>query len=220
MKLFTSVGPNPRVVMMFMAEKNIEIERVPVDILQGENRRADHLRRNPLGQTPTLQMDDGGYLSEVLPICEYLEELHPRPALIGETPEERAEVRMWSRRIDLNICETISTGYRNSEGLPLFKDRILTAPEIAPGMKRMAANRLQWLDGQIGGRPFVCGARFTLADILLFCFVEFAENFGQPLDRDLTALRTWFDRVGRRPSALASRLDRPTRPPVKSPAEN
>ena len=101
MKLFTSIGPNPRVVRMFMAEKGIEIPLESVDLMGGENRREPYTGRNPAGQIPCLELDDGRHLAEVTAICEYLEELHPTPPRIGATPEERAETRMWVRRIDL-----------------------------------------------------------------------------------------------------------------------
>src|SRR5215831_14090840 len=117
MKLYDSIGPNPRIVRIFMAEKGIDMDKQTVDIRAGENRQEAHLKRNPHGQMPTLGLDDGSFLSEVTAICEYLEEKHPSPALIGSTPEERAECRMWTRRVDLNICEPAANGFRFGEGL-------------------------------------------------------------------------------------------------------
>ena len=93
MKLYDSVGPNPRVVRMFMAEKGIEVPKQTVDLRKGENREAEHLKRNPHGQMPTLELDDGSYLSEITAICEYMEEKHPAPPMIGATPEQRAEIK-------------------------------------------------------------------------------------------------------------------------------
>ena len=149
MKLYNSIGPNPRIVRMFMAEKGIEMPKQTVDLRGGENRQAEHLKRNPHGQMPTLELDDGSYLSEITAICEYLEEKKPKPALIGATPEERAECRMWTRRVDLNICEPLANGYRFGEALKFFEKRIPVAPEASPGLKMIAANRLQWLNGQM-----------------------------------------------------------------------
>ena len=203
MKFYNSVGPNPRVVRMFMAEKGITIPAQQVDLMKGENRQADHLKRNPHGQMPALELDNGAYVSEILAICEYLEETHPKPPLIGSTPEERAETRMWTRRIDLNICEPMANGFRFSQGLPLFQNRIVCVPEAAEGLKRIAADRLKWLDGQMEGRKFVCGARFSLADILLFCFVDFGGQVGQPLDASNKNLTGWLAQVKDRASAKA-----------------
>jgi glutathione S-transferase len=135
MKLYDTVGPNPRVVRMFMSEKGIEMPKQTVDLRKGENRETEHLKRNPHGQMPTLKLDDGNYLSEITAICEYLEEKHPNPPLIGTTPEERAECRMWTRRVDLNICEHMGNGYRFGEALKFFEKRIPCAPEASPASR-------------------------------------------------------------------------------------
>jgi glutathione S-transferase len=204
MKFYDSIGPNPRVVRMFMAEKGIDMPKQTVDLRGGENRQDAHLKRNPHGQMPTLELDDGSYLSEITAICEYLEEKQPTPPLIGATPEERAESRMWTRRVDLNICEPLANGYRFGEGLKFFEKRIPVAAEASPGLKKIAANRLQWLNAQLGdGRDYLCGKRFTLADIHLYCFLDFGAMVGQPLDPANANIAAWFARVGERPSVKA-----------------
>jgi glutathione S-transferase len=152
---------------------------------------------------PTLELDNGAFLSEITAICEYLEDKFPAKPMIGATPEEKAEARMWTRRVDLNICEPLANGFRFSEGLALFKDRIVTVPEAAEGLKRMARDRLTWLDGQIAGKSYLCGNRFTLADVLLYCFLDFGKNVGQTLPGELKNLGAWFQRVAARPSAKA-----------------
>ena len=203
MKLYQSIGPNPRVVKMFIAEKGMDVPRVDIDLMGGENRRAPYTGRNPSGQSPCLELDNGHNLAEITAICEYLEEKQPKPPLIGTTPEERAETRMWTRRVDLRICEPMANGFRFAEGLQLFKDRILTAPEASPGLKAMAKNGEEWLEANFKG-PWLAGERFTLADILLFAFIDFGGQVGQPLDPGFKKLTDWFQRVKARPSAVAS----------------
>jgi glutathione S-transferase len=203
MKFYNSMGPNPHVVRMFVAEKGLKIPSQDVDLMAGDNRKSEHLARNPHGQMPTLELDDGSFISEILAICEYLEDTNPTPPLIGGNPKEKAEARMWTRRIDLNICEPLANGFRFSQGLRLFKDRIVTVPEAADGLKKMAQDRLKWLDGQLEGREFLCGKRFTLADILLYCFLEFGNAVGQPLAAENKNVAAWFARVKARPSATA-----------------
>jgi glutathione S-transferase len=204
MRFYNSIGPNPRVVKMFMAEKAIDIPRVEVDLRAGENRQSAHLARNPSGQMPTLELDDGSYLAEVTAICEYLEELHPAPPLIGATPQERAMTRMWTRRVDLYIVEPMLTGFRSSQGFNFFKDRMRLLPQAADDLKALAQEKLTWLDGLIAGRDFIAGSRFTLADILLFCTMDFAATVGQPLNPANANIAGWFERVKARPSAAAS----------------
>src|ERR1700744_5233520 len=178
-----------------MAEKGIEMPKQTVDLRGGENRQAEHLKRNPHGQMPTLELDDGSYLSEITAICEYLEEKKPEPALIGTTPEERAECRLWTRSVEINICEPLLNGYRFGEALKFFEKRIPVVPEASAGLKMIAANRLQWLDGQMAdGRKYLCGTPFTLADILLFCWLDFGALAGQSFDPANTTSKAWFDR--------------------------
>lgn len=195
MKLYTSMGPNPAVVTMFLAEKGVQIPTEKVDLMAGENRQSAHVARNPAGQLPCLELDNGAYLSEILAICEYLDEKYPNPPLIGTTPEERAETRMWTRRIDLNICEPLTSGFRFAEGLPLFQNRVRCMPQAADDLKTVAKEKLVWLDGLIDGRTWIVGDRFTLADILLFCFLSFGAQVGQALDPDNKNLAAWMDRV-------------------------
>lgn len=203
MKFYNSIGPNPHVVRMFIAEKGLTIPSQDVDLRAGDNRKPEHLARNPHGQMPTLELDDGMFISEILAICEYLEDTNPNPPLIGSNPEEKAEARMWARRVDLNICEPLTNGFRFGEGEPFFKHRIVTVPEASPGLKKIAQDRIKWLDGQLAGKEFLCGSRLTIADILLYCFLDFGATVGQPLVQDNKNVVAWFERIKARPTAKA-----------------
>src|SRR5262249_62346645 len=90
-------APNPRGVRVYLAEKGLSAPAVAVNIVTGENRQPDFLKRNPLGGLPVLELDDGSHLTESLAIIEYLEELNPKPPLIGTTPRERARIRQLGR---------------------------------------------------------------------------------------------------------------------------
>ena len=204
MKFYNSVGPNPHVVKMFMAEKGLDITREEINLMAGENRQPPYVAKNPTGQMPALELEDGLVIAEITAICEYLDEKHPNPPLIGSTPEERAVTRMWARRIDLNILEPMANGFRFSQGLALFQSRIHCIPQAADDLKATAAEKLAWLNGQMGGKTWIAGERFTLADILLFCFLQFGAQVGQPLDPANKNLVAWLERVKARPSAAAA----------------
>ena len=203
MKLYDSMGPNPHVVRMFLAEKGVTLPLEKVDLRAGDNRKEPHLSRNPHGQVPALELDNGSYISEIVPICEYLEEKHPTPALIGATAEERGETRMWTRRIDLNIVEPALNGFRFSQGLKLFENRVRCIPEAADALKATAQDKLKWLDGLMGSKPFVGGDKLTMADILLFVMVDFMGTVGQSIPADCKNLTAWYGRMKARPSTAA-----------------
>ena len=196
MKLYDSIGPNPHVVRMFIAELGLDIEKEEVDLMGGENRQAEHLSRNPSGQMPTLELDDGSFLAEITVICEYLDEINGNSDLIGKTPQERAETKMWVRRIDLQIIEPLTNGFRSAEGYEFFKERLHLIPLAADDLKAIAQERLVWLDQQLEGKEFICGDRLTLADIMLYCFLNFGATVGQPIDegnKNISALYAKLD---------------------------
>ena len=203
MKLYNSIGPNPHVVRMFVQELGVELETVEVDLMAGENRQEDHLTRNPSGQMPTLELDNGDFISEITVICDYLDELQGYTDLMGKTSEARADTRMWTRRIDLQIVEPLTNGFRFSEGHDFFKDRLRLIPQAADDLKTLAQERITWLDGQIKDKQFICGDRFSLADIMFYCFLNFGTTVGQPLNEDNKNVVNLYNKIHSRPSASA-----------------
>src|SRR5580658_2142846 len=137
MQLYDSFGPNPRAMRMFLKEKNLSIPTKEIDLLKAENRRPPYTDRNPGGQLPALELDNGKCIGETVTIWEYLEEKNPQPALIGANAEDRAEARQWQRRVELGITENLYNSFRFSEGAAMFKDRMRILPEAAPGMKQV-----------------------------------------------------------------------------------
>jgi len=204
MKLYNSLGPNPRMVRMFLAEKGLEIPLLEVDLMGGENRREPYTAKNPAGQLPALELDDGTVIAESPVVCEYLEELHPEPALVGTTPEQRAEARMWLRRVDLAICEPMANGFRFAEGLAIFENRMRCIPQAADDLKATARDGLLWLDRLLAGKDFLCGDRLTIADLRLYAFLDFGACVGQPIPEEAGEVRRWFEGLSARASAEAS----------------
>lgn len=204
MLLYDSFGPNPRAMRMFLAEKGITILTKPIDLMKAENRRPPYTDRNPGGQLPALELDNGKCLGETVAIWEYLEEKNPTPALIGSTPEERAETRQWQRRVEQRITENLYNGFRYSQGAQIFKDRMRILPEAADGLKAVVQDNLKWLDNLLEGHDYIVGNRFTIADIILFAALDFGAGVGQKIDPSLKNVNAWFKRVDSRPSAKAS----------------
>jgi glutathione S-transferase len=111
---------------------------------------------------------------------------------------------MWTRRVDLGICEPLANGFRYSEGLPIFKDRMTTIPDAADGLKQIAREKTSWLNDQmIDGRAFIGGDEISLADVLLYCFLNFGKAIGQPYDTGLANIHKWFESMNARESASA-----------------
>lgn len=205
MKLYTSLGPNPRILRMFMLERGVELPEVDMDIIGGENLSDDYRALNPSAQSPCLVLDDGMVLAEVTAIAAYLDETSEGASLIGETAEERAETRMWCRRLDGRILEPMTLAFRSAEGMPIFENRYHVIPHAADDLKATVQENFAWLDALMASKQYLCGERFTLADIELYCFAEFGAAIGQSIPADCANLQAWFARVAERSSAAASR---------------
>ncbi len=202
MKLYDFAGaPNPKKVRVYLAEKGLSIPIVPVDILSGENRKSEFLKKNPLGGLPVLELDDGSHLPESLAIVEYLEELHPAPPMIGKTPVERARVRALERIADVSVLQRIGTIFQNTH--PFMAGRLKQSADAADNARAALANALRVLDAEIDGRPFVAGERPTIADCTLLAALQFADFAGMPLDPAYKNVARWYAAFGQRPSAQA-----------------
>src|SRR3989344_519999 len=114
MKLYQSLGPNPRVVLMYLAETGVAVDRQFVDIMTAENRQPDFCAKSPLGHTPLLELDDGGCIAESIAICEYLDETLGGHALLGATAEERGRTRMLVRIVDQLVVVPMTAGFRGA----------------------------------------------------------------------------------------------------------
>jgi glutathione S-transferase len=202
MKLYDSLmAPNPRRVRIFLAEKGITVPTVQVDIGKAENRQPPFLAKNPMAGVPVLELDDGTPLAESVAICRYFEELHPEPPLFGVDAKDRALVEMWQRRMEHEVLMNVAGSFRNTHDF--FKGRIEQVPAYGEACKRAAVKRLEWLDGELAGRPFVAGDRYTIADITALCGVDFGRVTGIRIAPEQKNLARWHETASARPSAKA-----------------
>ncbi len=203
MKIYnSSLAPNPRRLRIFVAEKGLKIPTEEIDIFTGQNRTPERLAKNPAGGLPFIELDDGTHLAESVAICRYLEGLHPEPNLMGKDNREQAFIEMWNRRMELNLFAVAARAFQHTN--ELFKARIKQFPEYGETQRETVKQQLQWLDAQIGNKPFIAGDRFTIADITALVGVDFAaQAAGVSADPALKNLARWHQSVSSRPSATA-----------------
>ncbi len=109
MKIYDFAGaPNPRKVRVYLAEKGITVPMEPVDIISGQNRTPEFLKKNPLGGLPVLELDDGTCVPESLAIIEYFEELHPTPPMIAVPQSGPITSKPFSRAVCLSAISSSS----------------------------------------------------------------------------------------------------------------
>ncbi|MCD2177206.1 glutathione S-transferase [Rhizobium sp. C1] len=203
MRLFDGgKAPNPRRVRMFLAEKGVKVELVPVDMGALGHKSADITARNPFQRLPVLELDDGSNLSESIAICRYFEELYPDPPLFGRDAREKAFVEMWNRRVELGYLMSVAAAFRHIH--PAMKDwEVPQLPEWGEINKPKAIDFLRLMDRELESRPFVSGENFTVADITMFIAFQFMKPARIQCPPELGNVLRWYDSVAQRPSADA-----------------
>lgn len=193
-------APNPRRVNIYLAEKGIEIERVPVDMGQLGHKSPEVTALNPLQRLPILVMDDGTVLAESIAICRYLEELQPEPPLFGTDPKSRAIVEMWSRRMEHSFFAPVANAFRHTH--PAMKDwEVPQVPEWGEVNRPKALAFLEYLDTELANREFIAGDTYSIADITGFVAFDFMKPAKIARPEHLTNVMRWFSAMAARPSA-------------------
>lgn len=195
-------APNPRRVRIFLAEKGAAIPMRDVAIRSGEHKKPDYLAVNPLGQVPTLQLDDGRVLTESVAICRYIEALHPDPPLFGVDAFNAADIDNWTRRVEFRLQRAVGMVWAHTHPLtaavvkPQFK-------EFGETQRSQAIAYMRELDTALADRTWLDGQRYTIADIVLLTCLDFSSFIGLEPPAELTNLAAWRARASERPSAGA-----------------
>lgn len=152
-----------RTVRMVLADKGMQYDQVPVNVLAGEPRQPEHLARHPFGKVPVMDID-GLRIRETDAICRYLEDIAPEPALIPNDAKERARMNEAIGLID-------SYGYGALVGVAgyhLFPDFIGGQNEEAREAALAASEKLlKLLMENKGEAKWLAGDTPTLADYFL-----------------------------------------------------
>jgi len=144
--------------------------------------------RFPLGRVPVLDID-GDLIPESGVIAEYLEEIHPKPSLLGTTPRENAHVRALARIGDVYLINTAFTLASLSGALAAQTPVPTGIESIVALLGDQLARSIRTLDRMIGRDGFACLGRVTLADCALvpaLFFLEYALP-GSGLDDPIAA---------------------------------
>lgn len=169
MLLYDAPAPNPYVIRLFTLErKGLTLDVQSIDIMAMENRKPAYRNQvNPRGELPALKISDTFVLTEITAICEYLDEVAVGgTSLFGSTPLQRAETRMWLRRMDLEIAQPVLEYYRNDPAtIDFYKGNRIPTPSAQLNQKVVINKFLNLLDDELEGKTWLCGDRFSAVDV-------------------------------------------------------
>ena len=186
-------APNPRRVTLFLHEKQLAMPTVELALFEREHRAPAIVAKNPRGQVPFLELDDGRILAETVAICRYLDELYPVPPLFGTDAWQRAETDMWIRRVETALGVPVATVWQHSH--PLTASLLKQISEAGDAARVRVHDALAWFDVQLHGKQWLTGDRYSMADIVLLTTIDFAGWIGIAVSDDQAALRSWHART-------------------------
>jgi glutathione S-transferase len=197
-KLYHAVpSSNSDRVKIALHEKGLAYEGIKLDLAKRDQKKPEHLQRNPYGKVPVV--DDGGnVLFESCIINEYLDEKYPAPPLMPKDPYLRGRGRVL---IDygLNYLHEPYWALRNEI---FFKKEAERSESLMEEKRRMLRHLLRYLEDALGDRPYFLG-EISLTDIDLWPRFARMEDYGVLPAPNLPRLNAWIERMKARPSVKA-----------------
>jgi glutathione S-transferase len=201
--VFTSPSafPNPQRLRLFMHEKGIadQFQETIYDMAPvGEQRGWRHLKMNPWGETPTLELADGSYISETAAVVRYLDQSYPGRKIMGDTPLEQGLDNMWDNRIWVHILYRIVTAFHVLHTGLGFKLELTKNEAWGEHCRKEALAHAALVNKHLSdGREWLLGGAFS----------KFPVN-ATPLDERFEFLNAYWQRWQQRPSFQAAYADR------------
>jgi glutathione S-transferase len=199
-----ATAPSPRRARILLAEKGVPHATVNIDLVRGEQLGEAYRAINPQCTVPALRLEDGLVLTDNAGIAAWLEARFPKPALLGSTPEEKADIASWNWRVEFEGLIAIAEALRN--GSPAMAHRALPGPanyEQIPALAERGLARLRLffdtLDARLVGRDTVAGRGFSIADITAVVAVDFARIVRVKPGEQHANLRRWRAAMAERP---------------------
>ncbi len=191
------LSPACRKVRIVLAEKRLDFA---LEVERPWERREAFMAVNPAGEVPVLVEPDGHSVADAAAICEYLDEMHPEPALIGEFAGQRAEVRrivgwfdrLFERDVTQNLVHEKAIKRCMAAGHPDSRFVRAGYANIHPHFEYLA-----WL---VEHRNWLAGDDFSLADITAAAHISCVDYIGDVPWDDHPAVKDWYARVKSRPS--------------------
>lgn len=200
MKLYESeFTPSCRRVTLFMHELNIDIEKVQLNVREGDNLSLTHKQKSINGKVPLLELADGTCISESVAICRYLDGVFENDkALFGQDALHQAQIEMWQRIVEQEGLYTGFQAFRNSS--QVYSDRERCVSLWGDECKLRVNEFLPKIEHQLTHNAYMVGDKFTIVDITTFVFIGFVNNVLKiPTQDQFPHTTRWFQHVLQRP---------------------
>lgn len=183
-----------------LLEKGLPFEKVPVDLLRGEQRKPPLANLTPRQQVPTLVYDLGDgpiVIYESIATIRFLDDMHPEPPLMPPVSEPRRRAKAITRIEEFQAKLDPS----NIFGSVIFGRK--SKRELRPRIDALVAELARW-ESYAAHQRYLAGAQFTLADIAVFPLLMHFEALGFDYATRTPALAAYVEACKQRPSVRRS----------------
>ncbi|MGO2498920.1 MAG: glutathione S-transferase family protein [Vibrio litoralis] len=201
MKIYEfAANPSSRRVGIFLKELGVEVDRVQLNVREGENLTPEYQEKSVNGKVPMLELDDGTCISETIAICRFFAEHHNDTSLFGTMPAEKGLVEMWQRIVEFDGLYAGFQAFRNLSGV--YSDRERCVPEWGEESKSRVQEFLPKLDKQLSRNEYVAGNKLSIADITGFLFVGFVCEKALEIKvlEHYPHIQAWYNKLAERPA--------------------
>ena len=197
------LSPFCRKVRLVLAEKKIECELVEERYWEGNT---EFLRRNPAGKVPVLKLDDG-FLTESTPICEYLEERYPEPALMPGGPEGRYEVRRLVSWFDDKFHSEVTANLLYERvNKKVMKQGFPDSGNVKAGARAIKFH-LDYMAWLLDRRRWLAGDAMSLADFAAAAHLSALDYISDVDWNRSEVVKDWYAKIKSRPAFRAILAD-------------
>jgi len=182
-------------VRIVLAEKSLSYELVPVDLLDGDQRKPEFLRLNPYRKVPVL-LDEETIVYDSTIINEYLDDEYPDPPLLPsiESSALRARARLFEDFADTSF--TLQVGQLMAESAKPEGDR---DPTRIARLRQTVEKVLDYLNHELSGQQFLA-VEFSVADVGFAPRLLVLKELGIEAGTGRPNVDGWVKRLLERPS--------------------
>ena len=194
MKLYCHSGMCSLAPHIVLRESGLDFTLISVDLqTQQTEQHEDYLRINSKGQVPALQLDDGTVLTEAVAIVQYLADLKPDRQLLAPAGSlTRYQTLAWLNFIAAELHKRFEPLYHS--GVP---------EEYRLMVREQLQQKLNWVNGELKGKHWLMGLRFSVADAYLYTIMRWAKETGLDFS-GMAGLENWYQQVEERPAVIAA----------------
>ena len=199
-----SVSPFVRKVRVVLAEKGVDYKLDPVNPFAPP---PEFLKISPLKRIPVLRdtdLPEPNTLPDSSVICDYLERKYPEPALYPADPYQRGCALWYEEYADSLMATTIGGGLFFERVVKLLLRQKPDETVCSKTLTEKIPPIFDYLEAEIGGKEFLAGKAFSIADIAIATMIVNFEHAGETVDaKRWPKLAAYIKRIHARPSFKA-----------------